>query len=556
MVVAVVPEACSVGQAVLADGGNAADAAVAIGFALAAAYPFAGNIGGGGFLLFRPSSGESEAIDFREVAPGRAHRDMFVGAEGRVDSVLSLWSPLAAGVPGTVAGLGLLHERHGSLPWERLVAPSVELAREGVVISRFLAGQLEFYHDRLGADPISRRIFFRDGRVLARGDTLRQPELAATLQRIAQDGPSDFYTGETSRLLVDYMERVGGLISAEDLRSYRPRVREPLRGNYKGYNILAMPPPSSGGVAVLQCLNSLQDFPLEEWGWGSSKGMHVLAEVMRRAFADRAAYLGDPDFVPVPVEGLISRDYADSLRRLIEQSLHLRPARVGPGEPKGHREFLEAVGGVLGLHPGEGVETTHYSVVDGEGNAVSVTTTINAGYGSGIIVEGAGFLLNNEMDDFAAQPGTPNYYGLVQGEANAIQPFKRPLSSMTPLMVSRRVADGVQDEDLFLVLGSPGGPRIITSVLQVLLNVVTYDMGIQEAVYAPRLHHQWLPDTVYVEHHGWAMEAIDGLRAWGQNVKFRAGPIGTVHAILVDSTGVQYGAPDPRRGGCAKGLMR
>lgn len=555
MVVAARPEVCSVGQAVLMEGGNAADAAVAVGFALAVAHPYAGNLGGGGFLLYRPAGGNPEAIDFREVAPAAARRDMFVGPDGEADEALSLWSPLAAGVPGTVAGLALLHERHGSLPWERLVDPSVKLARDGVVVDRFFAWLLENLGEHLRVDPLSSTIFLKDGDFLAPGDTLRQPELAETLQRIARDGPSDFYTGETSRLLVEYMERVGGLISAEDLRSYRPRIREPLRGRYKGYTLLAMPPPSSGGIAILQILHILEGFPLGDWGWGSSKAMHVTAEAMRHAFADRAAYLGDPDFVPVPVDGLLSPDYTDSLRHLIEDRLPGRASSVGPGRPAGRGRFLEAVGGEIGILPGEGDDTTHYDIVDARGNAVAVTTTVNAAFGSGIMVEKAGFLLNNEMDDFAARPGVPNFYGLVQGEANSIQPAKRPLSSMTPLMVLRPEAAGIGDgEDLHLVLGSRGGPRIITSVLQVVLNVITYGMGVQEAVNAPRLHHQWLPDTTYVEPRGWAAEAVDGLRTRGQNVAFWHDFMGTVHTILVDSTGVQFGAPDPRRGGCASGL--
>ncbi|MBU1702684.1 MAG: gamma-glutamyltransferase [Candidatus Eisenbacteria bacterium] len=575
IVVAVEKYACDVGHDILSRGGTAADAAVAVGFALAVTYPSAGNLGGGGFLLHRASGGATEALDFRETAPARASRDMFLNFDGTVNEGMSLWSPLAAGVPGTVAGLGTLHERHGTFSWNELLAPAIALARDGFVIDRLTSERFQLYAGRLGPDPESRRIFLKDSTFYQPGDTLRQPELAATLQRIAAEGPREFYTGETARRLADYMMRSGGLMTKEDLRSYRSIVRRPLEGQYKGYTILAMPPPSSGGVAILEILNILEEFPLSDWGWGSVRGLNILVEAMRRAFADRAAYLGDPGFVDVPVDGLIDPAYGDSLRRLIQEGLTNRPGSVSPGKPRGLALFMDSVGGSLGIIPNEGGETTHFSVVDAEGNAVAMTTTINASFGSGITVEGLGFLLNNEMDDFAVQPGVPNYYGLIQGEANAIRPLKRPLSSMTPLMVLRPVAARQQDAagfnisgttapgsaaepemELYLLLGSPGGPRIITSVLQVLLNVVTYGMEIHEAVGAPRLHHQWMPDTLWFEPVGWATDLMEGARAKGQTVATWDEVIGSTHSIMVAPSGRLLGAPDPRRSGHARGVDR
>ena len=554
MVVAASREACAGGRDVLAEGGNAVDAAVAVGFALAVSYPFAGNIGGGGFLIYRASAGEAEAIDFRETAPGLASREMFLGPNGEPDPDLSLWSPLAAGVPGTVAGLGLLHERHGTVPWGRLLAPAVAMARDGIAVSRFQAEKLRDFSEHTMADSVSRRILLDGGRYFSEGDTLRQPELAATLARVARDGPQEFYGGETARLLVEYMERIGGIITAEDLRVYRPVVREVLRGVHSGYTILSMPPPSSGGIALLEMLNILEGFPLSKEGWGSARGLHLVIEAMRQAYADRAAYLGDADFVPVPAAGLLDRGYADSLRLRIVHAGNRPRTEAVPGRPAGAEAFLEAVGGSLGLGGAEGDETTHYSIVDGEGNAVSATVTLNAAYGSGLTVEGAGFLLNNEMDDFASKPGASNDYGLIQGKANTVAPHKRPLSSMTPVIVLFKGEDG--GERLHLVTGSPGGSAIITSVLQVVLNVLTYRMGIQEAVNAPRLHHQWMPDTVYVETSGWPAEVPRQLEAMGYAVRARELPLGSTNSIFVDSTGTCFGAPDPRRSSHGMGFNR
>jgi gamma-glutamyltranspeptidase/glutathione hydrolase len=547
MVVADAEPACAAGVEILRRGGNAADAAVAVGFALAVCYPSAGNLGGGGFLLYRDAVGEVEALDFRETAPGAATRDMFLDASGRPDPERSLWSPLAAGVPGTVAGLGLLHRRHGTLPWPSLLEPAIRLAREGFLVDQGMVERLRRSEGILARDTLSARIFLRDGRGFAPGDTLRQPLLAATLERIAREGPQEFYEGETARLLAEDMRRRGGLITVEDLAAYEPRLRKPLRGRFRGYTIFAMPPPSSGGVVILQILKLLEPLPLEEWGWGSAGGLYVLAEAMRRAFADRAVYMGDPDFVQVPVKELLAAEYVDSLRQAILAD-SARARRVAPGRPRG---VPWPEGFVLPWR--EGRETTHFVVVDGDGAAASVTVTLNAAFGSGLTVAGAGFLLNNEMDDFAAAPGQANYYGLVQGEANAIAPGKRPLSSMTPVLVLRERGGR---EALYLALGSPGGPTIITSVLQVLLGVLAHGLPLQEAVAAPRMHHQWWPDTVYVEPWGWPEAALESLRERGIPVTPAGGYLGNVNAVLVDSVGVRLGVADPRRSGCARGDSR
>ncbi|MCK4414227.1 MAG: gamma-glutamyltransferase [Candidatus Eisenbacteria sp.] len=558
MVVTESPPASWVGAEILREGGNAIDAAIATHFALAVTYPEAGNLGGGGFLLLNMADGTREAIDFREIAPGAATRDLFLGPDGRPDPELSTATLFGTGVPGAVAGMALAHERHATLPWKALLEPAIRLAREGFVLDRHLARKLRVSEARLGRHPESRRVFLRDGDYYAEGDTLRQPELAATLERIAREGPREFYEGATAESLLAEVERGGGLITAVDLRDYRAKVRGPLQGSYRGRTILTMPPPSSGGVAMLQMLGMLERFPLAEWGALSSQTLHVMAEVMRHAFADRAEFLGDPDFTSLPVAGLIARGYIDSLAQAIDLGRATPSLGAGPGLPAGAGLFYEETGDTPGADlratPGAegpaGQETTHFNIVDSHGNAVAVTTTLNTSFGTGIMVTGAGFLLNNELDDFAAAPGVPNYYGLIQGEANAVRPYARPLSSMTPTLV-------LEEDRVVLALGSPGGPRIITAVLQSLINVIDHGMHVQEAIDAPRVHHQWWPDTLYAEPRALVADVREALRLRGQPLG-GIRQVGSMQGIQVvarpGETPLLLGAADPRRNGCAVGI--
>jgi gamma-glutamyltranspeptidase/glutathione hydrolase len=531
MVASVDAIASRIGADVLKRGGNAVDAAVAVAFALAVTWPEAGNLGGGGFMLVRDAHGGIKAIDYRETAPAASTRDMYLDAAGNVtaDSTLGY---RASGVPGTVAGLALAHKRYGKLPWATLLEPARKLAGEGFVVSEYLDRSLTGREAaRMKQFPESWKIY--GGHDL--GDRLVQPELAATLARLARD-PSDFYRGTTAKRIVAAMKAHGGLITAADLANYKPIVREPLRGTYRGYEIVCMPPPSSGGIALIEMLNMLESYDLQAMGWHSSEELHILLEVMRRAYADRAKYLGDPDFARVPVAGLISRKYAEERRRDIDPAKATDSKTVGAGDPT----------------PYESPSTTHFTIVDRDGMIVTSTYTLNDSFGSAVSV--AGFLLNDEMDDFASRPGTPNLYGLVQGEANAIAPHKRPLSSMTPTIV-------LKDGKPVMALGSPGGATIINAVLQVIVNVVDFGMNLQQAVDAPRIHHQWLPDEV-----GW--EAFELPRdTWDALVKmgyvFHATPglvssktpgaLGDVHAVMIDADGTRLGASDPRRGGVAVG---
>jgi gamma-glutamyltranspeptidase/glutathione hydrolase len=559
MVVAESPAAALAGAEILRRGGNAIDAAIAVHFALAVTYPEAGNIGGGGFMLVRMADGSSEAIDFREVAPAAATRGLFVRPDGTPDAQLSTASLLASGVPGSVAGMGLAHERHGTLPWKELLAPAQRLAADGFVVDAYTAAQLLESRARLEAHPATRRILLRDGRFWAEGDTLRQPELAATLTRIAQSGPREFYEGATAESLVAEMARGGGIITREDLRAYRPIVRKPLTGAYRGYTLITMPPPSSGGIAILQMLGMLSGFPLSDSGPLSPRTLHLMTEAMRRAFADRAEFLGDPDFTPLPLDGLLQTGYVDSLRARIDPWRATPSLQAGPGLPAGAAGFYAATGGAPGIDiygagagaesPG-GVETTHFSIVDRDGNAVAVTTTLNTWYGSGLMVTGAGFLLNNEMDDFTVAPGRPNGFGLIQGEANAVRPYARPLSSMAPTMV-------LKDGAPLLVLGSPGGPRIISAVLQTLICVLDFGMDIQAAVAAPRIHHQWWPDVLYYEPDALTTDVREALARMGHMLTAYPS-IGSVQGIEVRvAEGGQrwlLGGADPRRNGCAVGV--
>jgi gamma-glutamyltranspeptidase/glutathione hydrolase len=530
--------ASRVGADIMKRGGNAVDAAVAVGFALAVTWPSAGNLGGGGFLLVRKADGTAEAIDYRERGPLRATRDMYLDEQGNVIKGLSTEGYRAVGVPGTVAGLALAHQRHGKLKWAELVEPARKLAAEGFVVNYHLARSLQYQStiDKMKGSTESRRIYQRDGRFYAMGETFVQPELAAVLARIEKD-PRDFYEGETAKLIVADMKANGGIVTAEDLRTYEPTVRKPLRTTYRGYDIVTMPPPSSGGIALIEMLNMLEKYDLRSMGWHSSQYVHTVVEVMRRAFADRAAFLGDTDFVKVPVTGLMSRAYAQA--RMQDITGKATPSKELAGGNPAHYESPE---------------TTHYSIVDAEGNMVSTTYTLNDSFGAGVTVKGGGFLLNNEMDDFTSKIGVPNDYGLIQGEANSIAPKKRPLSSMTPTIV-------LKDGKPFLSVGSPGGPTIINTVLQVLLNVIDFDMNIGEAVSAPRFHHQWLPDHIYWERFDLDADTRAALEARGH--AFRElpgmdrntpGDIGDAQAVMIDPVnGMRMGASDPRRGGAPAG---
>jgi gamma-glutamyltranspeptidase / glutathione hydrolase len=526
MVVTEEPLAADVGVGVLRSGGNAVDAAVAVGLALAVTYPNAGNLGGGGFILTRLAGGRTSFIDFRERAPAQATRKMYLDKAGAPteDSVIG-WR--ASGVPGTVRGLELAHKKFGTKPWAELVKPAVELAAKGFVVPYGMAQGLKGESKDLERFPETKRIFLKNGAGFEPGDRLVQPELASTLERIQQKGASDFYEGETARIFAAEMAKNGGLITLQDLRNYKALERTPLAGRYRGYDIITAPPPSSGGIGLLQMLGVLEGSGYEKEGAGAAATIHYLAETMRRFYADRSEHMGDPDFTKVPLKGLLSAQYIQQLRSSIDPARATPSDNVKPGQVATY----------------ESAETTHFSIVDPEGNAVSLTYTLNGGFGSAVTVPGLGFLLNNEMDDFAAKPGTANMFGLVQGEKNAIQPGKRPLSSMTPTIVLR-------DGKLFMVVGGPGGGRIISSVLQSFLNVVDFGMNIQDAVDAPRFHHQWMPDKITVER-GFSPDTTKLLEARGHTVETTSS-VARIFAIVISNGWVQ-GAADGRSYGKAEG---
>lgn len=523
MVASVDATATQIGVDILRQGGNAVDAAVAVGFALAVTHPQAGNLGGGGFMLLRTASGRATAIDFREVAPARASRDMFLDKQGNADSKLSLTSPLASGTPGTVAGFALAAQKYGTLPLSKLVQPAVELARKGIIVNDALADDLNNYgKEVLLSHENSKAIFFKpDGTPYQKGERLVQANLARSLSLIAKQGADAFYKGEIADQIAAEMAQHGGLISKADLASYRAVEREPISGSYRGYQVFSMPPPSSGGIHIVQILNILENFDLAKMGFGSADAMQTIAEAEKYAYADRSEYLGDPDFVKVPWQALTSKAYAKSLAQQIDLAKARPSAEIKPGK----------------LTPYESNQTTHFSVVDKQGNAVAVTYTLNTNFGSGIVAGSSGILLNNEMDDFSARPGTPNVYGLVGGEANAVQPGKRPLSSMSPTIVAK-------DGKTWLVTGSPGGSRIITTVLQMVVNSIDFGMNVAEATNAPRFHHQWLPDQLRVEK-GFSPDTLKLLRAKGQNVEVLPA-MGSTQSIMIGPDGMRYGASDPR----------
>ena len=543
------------GVEILKRGGNAVDAAVAVAFALAVVEPAAGNIGGGGFMLVRLADGRTQFLDYREVAPGKATRNMYIGADGKLipnenitGSVLGYRS---VAVPGTVAGLELALKTYGTLKLAEVMAPATRLAKEGFPVSEKLAHELNEEKSGLEKFPVSKRIFLNDGKMLHAGDTLRQPELAATLQRIAKNGASDFYRGETARVVVDDITRNGGIITLDDLAQYKPKVREVLHAEYKfndredsahSWEVLTSPPPSSGGVAIIEALNMLKNVPLK--GWDDVESVHMVAETMRRVFADRAAYLADPDFSNVPVAGLTDPCYAKELEDTIDPQHASSSKTVKAGTPHTCAGTSStAVPTTVSFN--DGPHTTHFSVVDAAGNAVASTYTLNDSYGSHV-TSPAGFLLNDEMDDFTTQPGVPNaLFGLIQSDANAIAPGHRPLSSMSPTILLR-------DGKLSFVTGSPGGPTIISATLLSVINWMRLDMDAQAAINAPRFHHQWLPDLILMEQN--FPETIEKkLQARGFTTK-RRGHIGLVNAIGIDpKTSDRLGAADPRDGGSAAG---
>jgi gamma-glutamyltranspeptidase/glutathione hydrolase len=520
--------ATDAGIEVLRAGGNAVDGACATAFALAVVYPVAGNLGGGGFLLYRDPSGEVQSIDFRERAPAGARRDMFLDAQGEFVEERATLGHLAAGVPGSVAGLHSAHQRCGKLPWKRVLAPAIRLAREGFAVDPLLADDVARHAKKFARFAASRAAFLPGGEPLRAGQIWTQPDLARTLERIAERGAAGFYRGEVAECIAAEMRRGGGLITTADLAEYRARWREPVSGSYRGYRIHGMAPPSSGGVLLLQMLGVLEHHDLAALGHGSARYVHLLAEVMGHAYADRATHLGDPDHWKVPTRWLHSAGRVSEIAAGID--LARRNPAAGCGAP-----------------PRESKQTTHLSAVAPDGGAVSLTTTINTGYGCKVVVAGAGFLLNNEMDDFSAKPGTANSYGLIGAEANAIAPGKRMLSSMTPTIVER-------DGELRIVVGTPGGSRIITSVLQVMLNLIDHEMGLAEAVAARRIHHQWRPDRIDYERGALSPDTRALLEAMGYELRRLRGTMCSVQAITRDAKGRLRGFGDLRRGGYARGF--
>ncbi len=520
--------ASQAGVAVMREGGNAIDAAVAVSFALAVVHPIAGNVGGGGFLLYHDAeTGREIAVDYREMAPGGAGRDMYLDAAGEVVPELSTVGYLASGVPGSVAGLHLAWSRFGTLPWRRLLEPAIDLARNGFVVEEHFSRSLESAAPLLERFDETRRIFLPGGSPLAPGRTFTQPDLARTLEAVARDGAEAFYRGGIAELIEREMEAHGGIMTREDLANYVARIRPPVRGRYRGYEVVSMGPPSSGGVILIEMLNMLE---LAGRRPDTAARLHLLAECMRRAFADRAATMGDADFAEVPVDRLLSREHARERLADLDETAATESRQVAAGE------LAE-----------ESSQTTHLSVVDPAGSAVAITTTINGNFGSGVTVKGAGFLLNNEMDDFTSRPGIPNMFGLLQGQANAIAPGKRPLSAMTPTLVK-------QDGKVLLVLGSPGGPTIINTVLQIILNVLDEGMDLYEAVDEPRIHHQWMPDRIVAETGALSREVEAELESLGHEVVYR-GRIGDAHCIRVDPvSGLREGVADPRLWGEARGF--
>ncbi len=514
--------ASEAGLEILKKGGNAVDAAVAVGFSLAVVLPRAGNLGGGGFMmLYDSKSNETKSINYREMAPLTSHRDMYLDPDGNVDRMKVIASYQAAGVPGTVAGLAMALEKYGTMSLKEVMKPAIKQAEDGFVVTHDLARILRNSTRRMRAWPETAKIFYKGDDFYEAGDVLKQKDLAWSLKQIAKHGPKAFYGGEVGKRLVADMVDNDGLITMDDLAAYEAEDVEPVWGKYRGYDIASMPPPSSGGVHVIQMLNMLEAFPLGYMGHNSAETIHIMAEVMKRAYADRSEHLGDPNFWDVPVEGLTSTEYAASLIKDLDRWTATPSDDIKAGKPQAY----------------ESEETTQFTVVDKQGNVVSNTYTLNFSFGSGIVAKGTGILLNNEMDDFSAKPGTPNAFGLLGGEANSVQPKKRPLSSMTPTMVFK-------DGKPYFATGSPGGSRIITTVLQVILNIIDHDMNVSEASNAPRMHHQWYPEELYIEK-GVSYDTQSLLRSKGHVVKYR-NAMGSTQTIMIRD-GYIFGSTDPRR---------
>jgi gamma-glutamyltranspeptidase/glutathione hydrolase len=522
MVVSAHPEASKVGVDILKKGGNAVDAAVAVQFALAVVYPNAGNIGGGGFMVYRSSKGEINSLDFREKAPSAASRDMYLDATGNPIVDKSLYGHVASGVPGSVDGMVEAHKKYGKLKWADVVQPAIDLAQNGFKITKRQAAELNGMHRKLmdfnpeGTALVNLESTWKES------DVLVQSELANTLKLIQEKGRAGFYEGAVADSVMAEMQKGKGLITKDDLRNYHATWRKPITGEYRGFKIITMPPTSSGGIALIQLLQSVEPYPLKNWGHNADSTVQLIVEAERRVYADRATHLGDPDFYAVPQAGLLNSEYNKKRMSSFNWAAATPSASVLAGEAAGK----------------EHVETTHFSIVDRDGNAVSITTTLNGSYGSLVVVKGAGFLLNNEMDDFSVKPGAPNMYGLVGGEANSIAPNKRMLSSMTPSIVEK-------EGNLFMVVGTPGGSTIITSVFQTIINVIDFDMSMQSAVAAKKFHHQWLPDEVYTEKDALDSLTMEKLKAKGYKIEV-IGEIGRVDAILRTKWGTYQGGADPR----------
>jgi len=535
MVASVHVLASEAGVEMMKAGGNAIDAAVATGFALAVVHPSAGNIGGGGFMLIRMNSGDTRFIDFREKAPGKAHSKMYQDEKGEVVPQLSRVGYLAVGVPGSVKGLVHAQSKYGKLTLKQVMAPAIRLARNGYALD--WSDARDMTNDRgLARFPDSKRIFQNGGKGWKQGDIFKQPELARTLERIAE-APDDFYSGKMAREIAEFMQAGGGLITVDDLRKYDVVERTPVRGTYRGLEVISAPPPSSGGIALVETLNILEGFDIAKTGFGSAESIHLITEAYRRAFYDRAQFLGDPEFSNLPVIELTDKKYAANWRASINPQRASASARLERPNVSGALAAYAKKNPVTAPAK-EPMETTHYSVVDAEGNAVAVTTTLNGGYGAKVTIGSLGFLLNNEMDDFASKVGVPNMFGLIQGEANLVGPYKRPLSAMTPTIV-------LKDGKLWLVLGSPGGPTIITTVANILIGVADFGLDIQQAVNAPRFHHQWIPDQIRLERSRFSPDTVKLLEAKGHSIGYGLG--GDGECIQIDlATGLRLGASDGR----------
>ncbi|MCJ2182673.1 gamma-glutamyltransferase [Novosphingobium sp. 1949] len=527
MVVSQEAIASEVGRGILERGGNAVDAAVAVGFALAVTLPKAGNLAGGGFMMiYDAKSGKTITIDYKELAPYAASRTMFLTPDGKVDLAAAREKRSASGVPGTVAAFELALKTYGTMTMGQVAAPAIELARKGIVVTPDYADSIHFAHDKLARNPAAAKAFFKpDGSEYQPGEVIRQPDLAWSIEQIVKGGARAFYTGEIARRMVADQQAQGGYLTMRDMADYKAVIREPLRATYRGYELVLMPPPSSGGVHIIQMLKALEGFDLKGMGHNSAAAMHLTIEAMRQAYADRSKYLGDPDFSKIPIDWLDGEAYARQTRAAISGDKARLSRDVAPG-----------------LAPmAESPNTTHYSIWDAQGNVVSNTYSLNYSFGNGVVVPGTGILMNNGMDDFSARPGVPNGYGLVGGERNAIEPHKRSLSSMTPAMIFK-------DGKPYVVTGSPGGSRIITAVMQVLMNVMDYDMNIADATDAARFHEQWLPDEVYLEPNGFSPDTIAILKRMGYRLEESSMTIGSTQSIM-KSGGVLYGAADPRRPG-------